>query len=131
MASLKPLWLSLRDISTRMRENDAMWVGCDFDGTLTDIVDRHELAVLKSRTRKVLEELSNVPGVRLGVFSGRPLDDLSKIFSWSGLFVAGAAGLETRDELGRRKVHVSQGEALPAGLRERMEEWCTRYQGAW
>jgi trehalose 6-phosphate phosphatase len=47
------------------------------------------------------------------------------------MFLAGAGGLETRDEDGRRRVHLPPDVHLPESLRRELEEWCQRFAGAW
>jgi len=66
----------------------------DFDGTLSPTVDRPELARLPERTRRVLVCLSMLPGCRVGIVSGRSLDDLSRRIDLSGVLLVGSGGLE-------------------------------------
>jgi trehalose-phosphatase len=48
----------------------------DYDGTLTPIVERPCLARLAQGTRDLLQALARVPGVGVGIISGRELTDL-------------------------------------------------------
>lgn len=66
----------------------------DFDGTLSPTVSRPELAMLPARTRLALTELASAPGCRVGVVSGRSLDDLRDRVDIPGVWLAGSAGLE-------------------------------------
>lgn len=128
---LKPLWLHLDALAARMREVRGLSVGCDFDGTLTEIEPHPDQAELVTRAFAVLEHLAAMPGVRLGIFSGRRLEDLRARIPFPGVFLAGTAGLETFDGNGSSHLHVSEAEALPSELVGAMTEWCTRFEGAW
>jgi trehalose-phosphatase len=114
-----------------MRASTRLLVGSDFDGTLTEIAPHPDQATLTTRTHVALARLVALPGVELGILSGRQLDDLRARVPFDGVFLSGTAGLETLDVHGRRRLHISDAEALPASLRESMREWCTRFDGAW
>ena len=128
---LKPLWLHLETIAARIRESGRLYLGLDFDGTLTEIVIHPAQADLAPRTRAALERLSALPGVELGVLSGRKLDDLRELLPFDRVFLSGSAGLETLDTGGQRRLHVSADQALPERVRTSMREWCERFEGAW
>ncbi len=64
----------------------------DYDGTLTPIVDRPELALLSDRMRRILDRLSDVATV--AIISGRDLVDLRRLVSLDQLFYAGSHGFE-------------------------------------
>ncbi len=66
----------------------------DFDGTLTPIVQRPELARLPPRARKVLSDLSRSSDVTVCVVSGRSLPDLKNRVRIPGLVYAGNHGFE-------------------------------------
>ena len=66
----------------------------DYDGTLTPIVDRPDLAVLAPETKGLLAGLSREERFVLGIISGRSLDDVRGRVGVSGLFYAGNHGLE-------------------------------------
>ena len=68
----------------------------DFDGTLSEIVPRHEAAVLRPGNAGLLETLSRKPGYTVGVVSGRELSDVSRRVGLRGLVYAGNHGLEIR-----------------------------------
>jgi len=70
---LKPLWLHLDTLAQRLRSATELYFGCDFDGTLTDIVPHPSLANLSERTRGALDAVSrSAHGAQLALFSGRP-----------------------------------------------------------
>jgi trehalose-phosphatase len=66
----------------------------DYDGTLTPIVERPELANLPESTRLMLEALAQRYDFTVGVISGRALADLKDKVGISGIIYAGNHGLE-------------------------------------
>jgi len=66
----------------------------DFDGTLTPIVERPELANLSDDVRKLLRILAHRRHLTIGVISGRALADLKEKVNISGIIYAGNHGLE-------------------------------------
>ncbi len=66
----------------------------DFDGTLTPIVARPELANLTTSMRLLLQELRQTNNMTLGVISGRALDDIRNKVGITGIIYAGNHGLE-------------------------------------
>lgn len=131
MPRLRSLWLSLSAVSERLRESRTLAVASDFDGTLNAIVAHPDQVSLPERTRLVLRRLADLPQAGLAVLSGRGLEDLERHLDGRGLFLAGAAGLETRDEAGRREVHLPADARLPEALQSDLETWCERFPGAW
>jgi trehalose-phosphatase len=130
MASLKPLWLSVGPLSEQLRHADSLHLGLDFDGTLTPLTPDPRAAGLSPRARAVLEHLSRQRGARLAFLSSRTLDDLWRRIGIEGAFYAGASGLETRDEQGRRETHAGTNVSLPMPLLRELEGWCQRFPGA-
>jgi len=128
---LKPLWLHLDTLAERVRSATHLYVGCDFDGTLTDIVPHPDLAKLPERARRALDAIGRLPRVHLAIFSGRPLDDLRTRASFEGAFLSGIAGLETLDGQGHRRMHVATEDSIAEDVREVMRQWCARFEGAW
>jgi trehalose-phosphatase len=66
----------------------------DYDGTLTPIADRPDLAVLPPETRDLLRDLSRHERFVLGIISGRSLADITAMVNIDGLIYAGNHGLE-------------------------------------
>ncbi|MDI6642786.1 MAG: trehalose-phosphatase [Candidatus Hodarchaeaceae archaeon] len=64
----------------------------DYDGTLTPIVERPELATLPLAMRKVLRSVATRH--RVAIVSGRSLVDIKKLVGLKGLYYAGNHGLE-------------------------------------
>jgi len=131
MPRLRSLWLSLSELSHRINEAEALHIASDYDGTLIPIAQRPDEVIMSERTRGVLHRLSGLPDVRMAILSGRRLDDLEREFNGGSIFLAGAGGLESRDERGHRQVHLPVDSLLPEALRESLEAWCQRFQGAW
>jgi trehalose-phosphatase len=130
MASLRSLWLSVGPLSERLCRTDSLYLGLDFDGTLTPIAPNPHETVLPTRARQVLHRLSGQEGIHLGFFSSRTLDDLQSRIGLAGVYYAGSSGLETRDELGACEIHSGSTTDLPAGLLGDLERWCQRFPGA-
>jgi trehalose-phosphatase len=106
----------------------------DYDGTLTPIVARPELAVLDARTRAALQRLAAHTVV--GVISGRDLDDVRAMVGVDGLWYAGSHGFEiawpdgTRIELegaaGSRPVLAAAADELDAAVAAIPGAWVER-----
>jgi trehalose-phosphatase len=131
MATLKPLWLSLSQITTRLARSRNLYVASDYDGTMTPIVDTPDLARLTPRMRQLLERFALQDEVHIAILSGRRLDDLQRQVGVNGIFLAGASGLETQGPDGSRQLHVPVEQALPVELRESLDAWCQRFPGSW
>ncbi|MBI1795741.1 MAG: trehalose-phosphatase [Candidatus Eisenbacteria bacterium] len=131
MPRLKPLWLHLDDVASRSRRSDQLFITCDFDGTVVAIAEHPGEARLSARTRELIGRLAATDGVHLAVISGRSLDDLEEATGGGRMFLGGAAGLETRDEEGRRQTHVPPDYHMPEALRASLEVWCQRFPGSW
>lgn len=77
-----------------IRANATLFLLLDFDGTLTPIVERPEDADIALETRKLLEKLAEKPTCKLGIVSGRRLDDVRSRVGLEGIYYAGNHGLE-------------------------------------
>ena len=66
----------------------------DYDGTLTPIAARPEIATLSGKTRHSLAALNEMDRFVVGVVSGRGLSDLVAMVGIPGLVYAGNHGLE-------------------------------------
>jgi trehalose 6-phosphate phosphatase len=66
----------------------------DYDGTLTPIVDKPELATFPQETRKLLRKLAKNSRYTVGIVSGRALSDLKGKVGLGGIIYAGNHGLE-------------------------------------
>ena len=65
----------------------------DYDGTLTPIVERPELANLSPKARKLLQALAHQRRFTVAIISGRALRDLERRVGIRGIIYAGNHGL--------------------------------------
>ena len=66
----------------------------DYDGTLAPIAATPQQATLSRATRALLRRLSRVPGIWVGVISGRSLKDIKRVIGLPRLLYGGNHGLE-------------------------------------
>lgn len=83
----------------------------DYDGTLTEIAEDPEKAVLGDRTRIVLEMCKEA--FPTGIISGRDLENLLKVVGIKGLAYAGSHGFEIMLRDGRRLDDTGWRKYLP------------------
>lgn len=76
----------------------------DYDGTLTPIVARPELAVLSADARRALKHLARTASV--AIISGRLLDDVAGLVDVAGLTYAGDHGFEVAYPDGTRTTYA-------------------------
>jgi trehalose 6-phosphate phosphatase len=95
-ASSRPagMWKWVDAIVSAYRAGRPVAVLFDYDGTLTPIVAHPTLARLGPATRQRLAALSNLPGIAVGVISGRALADVRNMVGLPGLYYAGSGGQE-------------------------------------
>ena len=74
----------------------------DFDGTLVAIADQPGGIVLKEHTVETLARLESLLGGAVAIVSGRPIEEIDRVFAPRTFPVAGIHGLERRDAAGRR-----------------------------
>ena len=103
----------------------------DYDGTLTPIVARPELATLSAAMATVLRDLA--ARCPVAILSGRDLADLQQMVTLDGMVYAGSHGfdVDAPEELGGR---VRRGEDFAdvlAVARARLKEAVAPIAGAW
>lgn len=81
-------------IDRKIRGQKNVMLLCDYDGTLTPIVDRPELAAMSEEMHKALSRLVSKKQFILGVISGRALGDIKERVNIDGLIYAGNHGFE-------------------------------------
>jgi trehalose-phosphatase len=91
MQHLFAAWDRVRSI---LKDAEHILLLSDYDGTLTPIVERPEMANLSEDTRKVLRLLAKNPRYTVGIISGRALADLKSRVGLEGIVYAGNHGLE-------------------------------------
>jgi trehalose 6-phosphate phosphatase len=131
MPRLPQLWHALEHLAARLEPRPHLFIGCDFDGTLVGIRERPEDVTLDDRTRETLDRLRRLEAVHVAILSGRTLDDLAARVGMPGVYLAGAGGLESQDETGRRASHVTPDRLAPPELVRDLAIWCRRFPGAW
>jgi trehalose-phosphatase len=104
----------------------------DYDGTLVPFAEHPSLATLAPETRALLQRLAGQPRLRLGVLSGRSIDDLKGMVGLPGLYYCGTTGLEL-DLRGVRVNHpeAARGHGVVEALARRLGEMAAAYPGAW
>jgi trehalose-phosphatase len=105
--ALKHLFEDWETIQTRIQQAQTLFIFLDYDGTLTPIVSRPELALCPSETKRHLENIRDLPNVYLAIISGRSLEDLRKKVGVSDIIYAGNHGLEIENPDGRHKKILS------------------------
>ncbi len=83
-----------RQLAVRIKAASRIFLLSDYDGTLTPIVDRPEMANLPRRTGELLQEIAHQRRYVVGIISGRALADLQRKVGLKGIIYAGNHGLE-------------------------------------
>jgi trehalose 6-phosphate phosphatase len=91
---LRHLFQCWHDVLKRVREATQVLLFFDYDGTLTPIAARPEMAALSSQAREVLRQISHNDMFKLAVISGRSLDDIKMLTGLENITYAGNHGLE-------------------------------------
>lgn len=81
-------------ITQQLKDANHILLFMDYDGTLTPIVERPELANISEETRELLDALLHQPRLTLAIISGRALADLEGKVNISGIIYVGNHGLE-------------------------------------
>ena len=104
---MKHLFKDWENIQARIQNAQNLFLFLDYDGTLTPIVSRPELALCPSEVKRHLEKLHDLPGVYLAIISGRSLEDLREKVGVQGIIYVGNHGLEIENPAGRHKKILS------------------------
>ena len=100
---MKHLFEGWESIQAKIQQALNLFLFLDYDGTLTSIVSRPELAFCPSDVKRCLEELRDLSNVYIAIISGRSLKDLRKKVGVSGIIYVGNHGLEIEYPDGRQK----------------------------
>jgi len=98
--TMKYLFKDWKKIRDRIKRARTLLLFLDYDGTLTPIVSRPELALCPTEVKKQLERLRDLPGVYLAIISGRSLEDVREKVRISGISYVGNHGLEIETSAG-------------------------------
>lgn len=90
----------------------------DFDGTLVELAETPGAIEVEPRLPQLLREVALRLAGRLGIISGRSIEDLERHIDCSGIAVSGSHGLELRLRSGE---HIPLSAAIDLGeVRERV-----------
>ncbi len=100
----------MEEIEEQLEEKHP-FIALDYDGTLTPIVERPDLAILSDDMRRTISALAK--RCTVAVISGRDLPDVQELVGIDGLFFAGSHGFDISGPAEKR-VDFQQGlEFLP------------------
>lgn len=91
---LRHLLQSWDDVIEQINEATQLLLFLDYDGTLTPIVARPEMAVLSSQSREILRKMSCHSRFKLAIISGRSLSEIKTLVRLENIAYAGNHGLE-------------------------------------
>jgi trehalose 6-phosphate phosphatase len=91
---MRYLFNEWKNMGRRIKSAEHVLLLSDYDGTLTTIVERPELAALSIETKNILKRLSRNRHYTIGIISGRALADLRRRVGVDGIIYAGNHGLE-------------------------------------
>ncbi len=106
-------------------------VFCDYDGTLTPIVARPELAVLSPEMSAVIGRLAR--RCVIGIVSGRDLSEVRALVQTEGVWLAGSHGFDIQGPGGEHQ-ELPEGRARVPALTEAadlLEGLVAKIPGAW
>jgi trehalose 6-phosphate phosphatase len=84
----------LDGILNRIKSSRNVLLLFDYDGTLTPIVDKPELATLSEESRKTIKSLAAKKQFTIGIISGRAIGDIKSKAGIDNIIYAGNHGLE-------------------------------------
>jgi trehalose-phosphatase len=126
-----PLFEAWDEVEARLAAAPAVWLGTDFDGTLTEHVDDPFAVELAPAKRDLLAALHATPGVAVAVVSGRALADLIPRVGLPDFAYAGNHGLEIEAPgLSLLDEGALAAEAALADLRVALHPYVTWFPGA-
>ena len=98
---MEHLWAHLKLIEGRVTNSRLALILLDFDGTLAPIANTPQEATLPEPTRATLRSLAQMKRYRVGIVSGRPVDQVKDLVGIEGIIYAGNHGLELVHPQGR------------------------------
>ncbi len=100
---VKHLFEDWKSVQAKIQKAQNLFLFLDYDGTLTPIVSRPELALCPAELKKLLEKLRDLSGISLGIISGRSIEDVREKVGVSGIVYVGNHGLEIENPACRHK----------------------------
>jgi len=120
---MKHLFDAWEGIREKIQQARAFYLLLDYDGTLTPIVSRPEMALLPPEVKKKLIQLRDFPQVSIAVISGRSLEDICSKIGIRGITYVGNYGLEIQNPAGVHKKRLSlTGQRELARIHKALEE---------
>ena len=115
----------------RLARAKHIFLCADFDGTIVPIRPRPEEASLCSGRRRLLEKISKLNSLSLGIISGRALKDIKEKIGLEGLIFAGNHGLEIAYKK-RHFIYPAAKRHIPliAKIARRLVKEVTHFPGA-
>ncbi len=90
---MEHLFCAWEELGARLQKAP-LFLFMDYDGTLAPIAETPAKAKILPENKKILEELSNLPGVRLAIISGRELEDIKSRIGLKNIIYSANHGLE-------------------------------------
>ncbi len=110
-----PSALSRFNDLTRQLQNKHVAVFLDYDGTLTPIVERPEMAKISAGMRQTVQSLAKYCTV--AIVSGRDRRDVEKLADVTGIYYAGSHGFDIAGPAGKH-IEFEQGRDFLPALKE-------------
>jgi trehalose 6-phosphate phosphatase len=82
------------EVMKQIQESRNILFLADFDGTLTPIAEKPELAFMSVEIRQLLDSLARQPHLTVGIISGRALSDLKEKINLDNIIYSGNHGFE-------------------------------------
>lgn len=105
------LFEKLPDVKTKVVKKRFLFIGLDYDGTLTPIVKHPDYALLSKHTKSLIRDLCNMKNAFVCIISGRSYNDIRKKVGIRKIIYAGNHGMEIKI----RKIH--RKESLPSFIK--------------
>lgn len=96
-----------------------LWI-FDFDGTLSQLVEKRSAAILHPEAKRMLLDLKADPSNEVAILSSRNLNDLCERFAMSGMYLGGGSGTEWRTPEECRITLGDEGERRLQASRENL-----------
>lgn len=83
-----------KKVDSQVLQSPHTFLLLDYDGTLTPIMPKPEMARLPESTRKILDKLSRNPKFSVGIVTGRQINEIKSLVKLKNVIYAGNHGLE-------------------------------------
>ena len=104
---VKHLFEDWENVQNRIRQAQTLFLFLDYDGTLTPIVSRPDLALCPPEVKALLERLRDSAHVLLAIVSGRSLEDVREKVGIPGIIYVGNHGLDIQNPAGMHQKRLS------------------------